>query len=442
MKLLRSRVTRCLPLVVALTAACSAKPTDRTASSAGAISNATWVDSNVESFKAFPTVSGLVYVLGSDGNLWREIGDMTDRTWVDGNVESYQPLDGTVIYVLGTDGNLWREVGSMATRTHVAGGVASFQVTTDVHETVYFTDSAGTLWRQPAGSSPALLAYDVRGFQWTPELPLDSDGLYVLRGDGELWRGTGDYRTHGQIDANASSFRAVDGMTVLVEGTDSKLWAEVDTFQTRTLVDTGVESFASLDGVTAFVADDAHQLWREEYGTPNRDQVDENVRAFEPVNRDTAYVLRFDGSLWLEALGAPSCAYSFSPPATTGIGRNLTYVEAWGIETQSGTCPTIPGANGAWAEMTDGYMPNVPTTGPSAPPTPTCATQGLPNDCCIYVWWPNSATAIQDPAALCTPDVVQMIAFDNTGSGCPTGLTCASPNGGGCDTCDLAAPGH
>jgi len=57
-----------------------------------------------------------VYVLGTDGNLWRERGSMNDRDLVDGSVRGFQAFDSRIVYVLGTDQNLWRERGSMNDR--------------------------------------------------------------------------------------------------------------------------------------------------------------------------------------------------------------------------------------------------------------------------------------------------------------------------------------
>jgi len=53
------------------------------------------VDANVTGFKVINNT--VIYVLGSDGKLWREYGNYLSRTQVDANVASFKALDG--IYV-------------------------------------------------------------------------------------------------------------------------------------------------------------------------------------------------------------------------------------------------------------------------------------------------------------------------------------------------------
>ena len=63
---------------------------------------------------AFQAVdAAIVYVLGANGNLWREFGTYNNtqhpRALVDTNVRAFQALDSETVYVLGVNGNLWRE---------------------------------------------------------------------------------------------------------------------------------------------------------------------------------------------------------------------------------------------------------------------------------------------------------------------------------------------
>jgi hypothetical protein len=434
-------ITRSAPLcalALVFAASCSSAGSDDTRSTASAagISSQTWVDGNVQSFKPLGRGSNVVYVQGTDGNLWREVGTMSNRTWVDGNVRAYQPMDGTVIYVLGTDGKLWREVGSMSTRTFVASGVSGFEVSTDGTEYVYYVDANSTLWLVEGGKPPKLLAYTVRGFQWTPAAGIESPALYVLRSDGNLWRGIPDYSRHSPtpIETNVSSFRAVDALTYYLERNDTTLLIEYDTNKQRIVVDTKVEFFWSIDGATTFVEDDSFTLWREEYGATHRDVVDKNVRAYRPIDKDAVYVQHMDGNLYYETLSDPACNYRFSKPhAANTVGLNYGYVAAWGIDTYSKTCPVVPASTGYWYNWTSGPIPNMPT-GNLAPPLPTCAGLGLSASCCLYVWQPTNG-AVQDPTVLCGPNTQSMEAWVDMGTYYPDGLITGSPNGGGCDTC-------
>ena len=84
------------------------------------------VDGNVQQFKAW--ASGDIYVVGTNGNLWRETeivqhgkGSMT-RNQVDGNVSYYSPWgwdsSSSIVWVVSSaDGNVWREVGNYHNRS-------------------------------------------------------------------------------------------------------------------------------------------------------------------------------------------------------------------------------------------------------------------------------------------------------------------------------------
>jgi hypothetical protein len=78
--------------------------------------------------------------------LWREFSradnDERPRVEVDANVKA---LDADIVYVLGTDGNLWREKGTMQVRTRVAANVHAFQAVDD--NTVYVLCPGDILFR-------------------------------------------------------------------------------------------------------------------------------------------------------------------------------------------------------------------------------------------------------------------------------------------------------
>ena len=89
-----------------------------------------------------PLSANEIFVLGFDGNLWRETGPFGDvsqimatRLQVDGTVSQFWALDSETLFVLGTDGNLWLETGPwgdfpymIQNRLQVDGTVSAFQV--------------------------------------------------------------------------------------------------------------------------------------------------------------------------------------------------------------------------------------------------------------------------------------------------------------------------
>jgi hypothetical protein len=170
----------------------------------GDANNRTLVDSNVAAFQALDTAT--VYVVGTDGNLWRE-STSANRVWVDGNVDKVQALDATTVYVRSRDFSLWRETGDMRTRTWVDGNVYQFQALNT--SMVYVAGGDGTLWREvgtmsnraevdanlmgftpqrPGSQPPSLTAHQNLTFSdstpvggWT-NLQLNKDGSYVFSG--------------------------------------------------------------------------------------------------------------------------------------------------------------------------------------------------------------------------------------------------------------------
>ncbi len=63
----------------------------------------------------FQPVGDLVYIVGTDKKLSRLHADGKTRDPVDENVAAFQAIDATLIFVLGTDGALWRESGDFHT---------------------------------------------------------------------------------------------------------------------------------------------------------------------------------------------------------------------------------------------------------------------------------------------------------------------------------------
>jgi hypothetical protein len=261
------------------------------------------VDGSVRAFHAFD--ADTVYVLGRDGNLWREFGAWNNalqpRERVDGNVQAFQPLDGRLVYVLGSDGKLWREFGAWNNprrpRQNVDGHVRAFQALDG--EIVYVLGSDGKLWRefgawdnfeQPRQQVDA----QVHAFQ-----ALDAGTVYVLGNDGNLWREFDGWdnpdQPRVQVDASVRAFQALDAATVYVLGSDGNLWREVGSFdnaeQPRVWVDGNVNAFQALNTRTVFVLGSDGKLWREQGTMHTRSQVAANVLAFQAIDDDTVYVL-------------------------------------------------------------------------------------------------------------------------------------------------------
>src|ERR1700727_36607 len=102
-------------------AACSSTPTDAVRTEESAVSGPDVVDTSVAKFSAVDGTT--VYVLATNGNLWREVGSSASRTLVDSNVAAFEPIDASNVFVLGTSGSLWREGAS---RVLVDTSVKSF----------------------------------------------------------------------------------------------------------------------------------------------------------------------------------------------------------------------------------------------------------------------------------------------------------------------------
>jgi hypothetical protein len=312
---LRSRA-RLLPLLLA-TAACSVPTAETAAEKTGAAesaySNRTLVDGSVARSKALPLNPNIVYVLGTDGNLWRENGSSSDRTLVDGNVKDFQPIDGTTVYVLSNDTTLWREVGSTANRSAVDYGVTSFQALGDAY-TVYALGGDGNLWRE-FGSYQSRQQVDgnVTAFQ-----ALDETTVYVQGSDAKLWRETVTMSNRTQVDANVTSFKAIDATTVYVLGSDGILWNESGSSSSRFQVDASVQSFVPVDGVVVYVEGTDGNLWREVQDSRFRDPVDGSVSAFQPIGNQLVYVLGGNGNLWRETMAPAPWVLTAQNPSGTG----------------------------------------------------------------------------------------------------------------------------
>jgi hypothetical protein len=193
----------------------------------------TWVEGNVA--KIISAGDGGFYVLGTDGNLWKEsfiLTSVVGTTWVDGQVKDFAPSNACgLIYALGSDGNLWLEgIGwQHSGRTWIDGGVVSFTLAND-------------------GSSLG--------------------ALYVLHSDGNLWKETAWGGSRTWVDGNVAAFLPVGPSSVFVQGTDGNLWLEEIGWQQlgRTWVDGNVAAFSVAgDGSLVVMGMDGN-IWNEQIG--------------------------------------------------------------------------------------------------------------------------------------------------------------------------------
>jgi hypothetical protein len=202
----------------------------------------------------------IVYVLGTDGNLWLETGPKryAQPVQVDADVVAFQAVDQSHAYVLGADGNLWLENypwGYLppADRQLVASDISSFFAIGT--ETVYVLDTNGVLALRtdPGGPNkpwgqvgPGIADSTVQAFACGPA------GVYWITGGedgngGELYlstwiAATKQWKVSGPIDGNviAIACNSNDSVGLLVLGSDGNLWYEPGNVQNRTLVASGV----------------------------------------------------------------------------------------------------------------------------------------------------------------------------------------------------------
>jgi hypothetical protein len=271
---------------------------------------ASQVDGAVRSFWALD--ASTVYVLGTDGKLWREFDTWNNalkpRVSVDRNVNAFQALDVTTVFVLGTDSTLWREFGTWNNtrrpRNFVDGNVQAFKAL-DIN-IVYVLGTDGKLWREfgawDSTQQPRQnVDGHVRAFQ-----PLDASIVYVLGNDGKLWREFGAWsnvlQPRQNVDGSVAAFQALDATTVYVLGNNGNLWREFGSWnnaeQPRVHVDGNVKAFQALDANIVYVLGSDGNLWREQGTMQTRTRVASNVVAFQAVDDNTVYVLHPDEMLF------------------------------------------------------------------------------------------------------------------------------------------------
>jgi hypothetical protein len=192
-------------------------------------SNRAFIDHLVADFQ--PTRDAL-YILDTDKHLWRLRADGRGRDPVDDNVVAFQALDAKTIFVLGSDGALWRETGDMHDRAKVGQPVAYFEYVAEGDATYVLTPSH-FLWRQKGLTGPpAQVDHDVAAFH-----AVDARLVYALALDGRLWQEPGDRTLATLVDGDlavklgpaAFQFASpgdVAGQAIYALDRKHELWAE------------------------------------------------------------------------------------------------------------------------------------------------------------------------------------------------------------------------
>ncbi len=239
--------------------------------------------------------------------------DVGAARWMNGfRVRAFRGADANTVFVLGTDGRLWREqnlfVPSAPTRLEVDRGVSAFQPLGPDRAFVLGAD--GNLWfeQAPFGNPPpprVLVDKSVFRFQ-----ALDANTVYILGADGNLWLAQGPFGNPPPnrvlVDKTVAMFQAVSANSVFIRGVDANLWLAQGPFgnppPARVLVDKTVGAFTAVDANTVYVLGADKNLWRAHapFGNPppGRVRIDGSVAAFQPVGPDVVFVRGGDRNLW------------------------------------------------------------------------------------------------------------------------------------------------
>jgi hypothetical protein len=248
------------------------------------------------------------YVLGTNGNLWREHGTAAHRTLVDSNVWWFSAIDANAVLVLGYDDNLWIETPDQSNRTFIGNNVRGFAAL-DTHQ-VYVVDASLNLWREIKSNGSythhELVDRNVSEFQPVSGWP--GTDVVVLGTDGNLWFEYGNYHARTQVDHSVQSFSAPSGVSsfIYVIDTDSKLWREtIEGLTNRRLVQTNADLVQALDAeeyLNVYVRTTDLSLWREHKDSADRMLVDSDALEFQGLaDNFTVYVLHSNFDLWRES---------------------------------------------------------------------------------------------------------------------------------------------
>ena len=169
--------------------------------------------------------------LSVDKRLSRLGADGKTRVSIDENVAAFQAIDAATIFVLGTDGALWRETGDFHNRVKVGQPISAFNYVAAGDATYVLTPNH-ILWRKIGDGAPEQVDHDVAAFH-----AVDAGLVYVLAIDGRLWREPGGRAQAALVDGDLALKSGADAFQLGGRG-DSKdeavyvldrkhgLWAE------------------------------------------------------------------------------------------------------------------------------------------------------------------------------------------------------------------------
>ena len=140
-----------------------------------------------------------IYVLATDGKLWREHDGTKERELIDENVKSFFVKAEKDIEVLSTDGKLWREHGTRKNRELITTNVKESHVEPNPD----YRLENGELRRKKANDWEPV-DKSVQAFQ-----AKDDTLLYVLGADEKLWKMRGNWHTRLLIDEHVAAFQIV-----------------------------------------------------------------------------------------------------------------------------------------------------------------------------------------------------------------------------------------
>lgn len=202
-------------------------------------------------------------------------------------------------------------------RTEIASAVSRFQV---VDRSLFVLAGDGKLWRKTIGGKDGEVVLDgVASFR-----ALDATMLYTLDPLGRLWRVSGaDARQ--AIDTGVAAFQPLDRGTVIALGQDGRLQRITGNSNDKTLIDSEVAAFQAVDAGTIYVRGKDGKLWRENGSSADRKWISSNVAVFR-VEGDTVFVLTTGSELWRKTADEQPVKISGDVSAFQPAGPRWVYV--------------------------------------------------------------------------------------------------------------------
>ncbi len=202
-------------------------------------------------------------------------------------------------------------------RTEIASAVSRFQV---VDRNLFVLGGDGKLWRKTIGGKDGEVVLDgVASFR-----ALDATTLYTLDPLGRLWR-VSSTDARQSIDTGIAAFQPLDRTTVIALGQDGRLWRVTGDSNDKALVDSEVASFQAVDAGTIYVRGKDGKLWRENGSSADRKWISSNVAAFR-VEGEMVFVLTTGSELWRKTADEQPVKISGDVRAFQPAGPRWVYV--------------------------------------------------------------------------------------------------------------------